>query len=89
MRRKKLRPAASSYLVYITFCGSIFRMVSYITEQIKVLDISKKYKDVKTVLWAIDYRTVDIKAGDVYLKNVKMKLINLMPNLLSDILSQE
>jgi hypothetical protein len=56
---------------------------SYITEQIKVLDISKKYKDVKTFLWAIDYRTIDINVGDVYSKNVKFpdymydeKLIN-------------
>ena len=44
---------------------------SYITEQIKVLDIAKKYRDVKTVLWAIDYRTIDINVGDVYSKNVK------------------
>jgi len=44
---------------------------SYITEQIKVLDIAKKYRDVKTVLWAIDYRTIDINYGDVYEKNVK------------------
>ena len=43
---------------------------SYITEQIKVLDIVKKYKDVNTILWAIDYRTVDINFGDVYEKNV-------------------
>ncbi len=56
------------------FGGKALRLplnASYITEQIKVLDISKKYKDVKTVLWAIDYRTVDINVGDVYLKNVK------------------
>lgn len=45
---------------------------SYITEQIKVLDISKERKDVKTILWAIDYRTVDIEKGDIYsLNNVK------------------
>lgn len=42
---------------------------SYITEQIKILDIAKKYRDVKTVLWAIDYRTIDIHAGDIYSKN--------------------
>ena len=42
---------------------------SYITEQIKVLDIVMKYRDVKTVLWAIDYRTIDIHAGDIYTKN--------------------
>lgn len=56
------------------FGGTALRLpinASYITEQIKVLDIAKKYKDVKTVLWAIDYRTVDINEGDVYLKNVK------------------
>ena len=56
---------------------------SYITEQIKVLDIAKKYQDVNTILWAIDYRTVDINVGNVYEKNVKFpgymydeKLIN-------------
>jgi len=44
---------------------------SYITEQIKILDIVKKYKDVRTILWAIDYRTIDINYGDIYEKNVK------------------
>lgn len=42
---------------------------SYITEQRMVLDIAMNHKDVKTVLWAIDYRTVDIKYGDIYSKN--------------------
>ena len=44
---------------------------SYITEQKMVLDIAEKHKDVKTVIWAVDYRTVDITLGDVYTKNVK------------------
>lgn len=42
---------------------------SYITEQRMVLDMAEKYHDVKTVLWAIDYRTVDINPGDIYSKN--------------------
>lgn len=46
---------------------------SYITEQIAVLDTVKKHnEDAKTIIWAIDYRTVDIEKGDIYsLNNVK------------------
>jgi hypothetical protein len=44
---------------------------SYITEQKMVLDIAQKNKDVKTVIWAVDYRTVDIYEGDIYSKNVQ------------------
>lgn len=57
---------------------------SYITEQIKVLDISKKYKDVKTYLWAIDYRTVDIHEGDVYSMNVKFPGYMYDENIIND-----
>lgn len=42
---------------------------SYVTEQKYVLDIALKYHDIKTVLWAVDYRTVDIRHGDIYSKN--------------------
>jgi len=42
---------------------------SYITEQKLVLDIAQKYHDIKTVLWAVDYRTVDIEHGDIYSMN--------------------
>lgn len=42
---------------------------SYITEQKYVLDIAQKYRDIKTVLWAVDYRTVDINHGEIYSKN--------------------
>lgn len=45
---------------------------SYITEQIAVLDVVKEYKDAKTIIWAIDYRTVDIEEGAIYsLNNTK------------------
>jgi hypothetical protein len=42
---------------------------SYITEQKYVLDMAKKYNDVKTVIWAVDFRTVDIRPGEIYSKN--------------------
>ncbi len=42
---------------------------SYITEQKMVLDIAQKYRDIKTILWAVDYRTVDINHGDIYSMN--------------------
>lgn len=44
---------------------------SYITEQKMVLDIAQISRDVKTVIWAVDYRTVDIHEGDFYTKNVQ------------------
>lgn len=45
---------------------------SYITEQVAVLETIKKHNDAKTIIWAIDYRTVDIEQGDVYsLNNIK------------------
>lgn len=42
---------------------------SYITEQIAVLDTVKEHNDAKTIIWAIDYRTVDIEVGDIYTLN--------------------
>ncbi len=45
---------------------------SYITEQKMILDMAQKHRDVKTVIWGIDYRTVDIPLGELYTKNVKL-----------------
>lgn len=43
---------------------------SYVIEQRMALDLAMQNHQIKTVIWGIDYRSVDIKNGDLYSKNV-------------------